>query len=341
MTKKALIMLLAICMIVGMVPANNVVNAKTTDGSYAAKVIDSLGIMKTVGKKNASADDYVTRTEYAQMLINLSVYKDTVSSNVDVSLFKDVKKAYKGAAYIEFAVSQEWMSGYLNGTFKPEQAITLQEAINGVIHLLGYMDSDFTSNREEAKMALYTSMKLDENITKTKKQKLTRADCANLFYNTFTAVTKDNILYASKLGYKINSDGEVEYLSIVNGEMDGPIIADFNWTAKIPFDVDTATYYRDDNISTKSTIQNQDVLYYSSKLKMIWAYSEKVTGVLKKVSPSRLNPEEITLGNHTYEISGEEMAYRFSTQGGLEVGDVITILLGKDDKIVGVLTKEN
>lgn len=340
MAKKVLIMLLAMVIIIAMLPADTIVKAKTTNSDYAEKVMNTLGIMSTVGKKNADVNDYVTRAEFAQMLINLSIYKDTVSDKTNMSLFKDVKKSYKGAAYIEFAVSQEWMSGYINGTFKPKQAITLQEAINGVIHLLGYTDNDFISNKEEEKMSLYTSMKLDDNITKTKTQKLTRKDCMNLFYNTLTATTKDNMLYATKLGYKINTDGEVEYLGIVSGEMDGPIIADFNWTGKIPFDVDSATYYRDDYVSSKGAIQDQDVLYYSAKLKTVWAYSEKVTGVLKKVSPSRLNPTEVTVGNHTYVISGQDMAYRFSTQGGLEVGDVITLLLGKEDKIVGVITKE-
>lgn len=333
-------MLLAMIMTVAMISVDTVSGANITDSNYAEKVIKSLGVMETVIKKNGDSSDYVTRAEYAQMLINLSVYKDTVGSTTDMSVFQDVKKSYKGASYIEFAVSNEWMSGYLNGKFQPKKAITLQEAVNGVIHLLGYSDSDFQSDKEAEKMSIYTSLKLNENITKKKTEKLTRKDCMNLFYNTLKATTKDKVVYATKLGYKINADGDVEYLNVVNNEMDGPIIAESNWNSQIPFDVSIATYYRDDYISSAGAIQAQDVLYYSKELNTIWAYSEKVTGVLKKVSPSRLNPTEITLGKKTYAIASQDMSYRFSTQGGLEVGDIITILLGKDDKIVGVLTKK-
>ncbi len=340
MIKKMLSMLLAMIMIVAIIPVDTVRGSVITDGNYAEKVVESLGIMETAVKKNGEASDYVTRAEYAQMLINLSVYKDTVGSTTDMSVFQDVKKSYKGASYIEFAVSNEWMSGYLNGKFQPKKAITLQEAANGVIHLLGYVDSDFLSDKEAEKMSLYTSLKLDKNISKSKTEKLTRKDCMNLFYNTLKATTKDKVVYATKLGYKINADGDVEYLNVVNNEMDGPIIAESNWSSQIPFDVSTATYYRDDYISSVGAIQAQDVLYYSKDLNTVWAYSEKITGVLKKVSPSRLNPTGITLGKKTYTIGSQEMAYRFSTQGGLEIGDIITILMGKDDKIVGVLTKK-
>lgn len=340
MIKKMLSMLLAMIMIVAMIPADFVRAASITDSNYAEKVIKSLGIMETVVKKNGETSDYVTRAEYAQMLVNLSVYKDTVGTTTDMSVFQDVKRTYKGASYIEFAVSNGWMSGYLNGKFQPKKAITLQEAVNGVIHLLGYTDSDFLSDKEIEKMSLYTSLKLNENITLNKPEKLTRKDCMNLFYNTLKATTKDKVVYATKLGYKINSDGDVEYLNVVNNEMDGPIIAESNWSSQIPFDVSTATYYRDDYNSAAGAIQAQDVLYYSKELNTVWAYSDKITGVLKKVSPSRLNPTEITIGKKTYAIGSQEMAFRFSTQGGLEIGDIITILMGKDDKIVGVISKK-
>lgn len=341
MIKKMLSMLLAMIMIVTMIPVDTVSAVTITDSNYAEKVIKSLGVMETAVKKNGEASDYVSRAEYAQMLINLSVYKDSVSGTTDMSVFQDVKKSYKGASYIEFAVSNEWMSGYLNGKFQPKKAITLQEAVNGVIHLLGYMDSDFMSDREAEKLSLYTSLKLNENISKSRSEKITRKDCMNLFYNTLKATTKDKLVYATKLGYKIDADGDLEYLNVVNKEMDGPIIAESSWSSQIPFDLSSATtYYRDDYMSSVGAIQAQDVLYYSIELNTVWAYSEKVTGVLKKVAPSRLNPTGITLGKKTYTIGSQEMAYRFSTQGGLKIGDIITILLGKDDKVVGVLTKK-
>lgn len=340
MVKRVLVMLLTVIMVIGIIPANIIIKAASTDSNYAVKVIEALGIMKTDAPKKTGASDTVTRAEFAQMLINLSVYKDTVNSAGNMTVFNDVKKSFEGAGYIQFAVSHDWMSGYINGNFKPNQAITLQEAVDGVIHLLGYTDNDFTGNREASKMSLYATKKLDKNITKTKKQALARIDCINLFYNTLKATMKDNTVYATKLGYTINADGDVEYLSIISGEMEGPVIADTNWDRVIPLEAETATYYRNDSLSNQKSIQYRDVLYYSKKLNTVWAYSERATGELKEVLPNRLNPTEIILGGNTFEIGSQEMSYRFSTLGDLEVGDIISVLLGKEGTIVGVLTEE-
>ncbi len=340
MGKRILAMLLLVIMVIGIQPANTNAKAASSDSNYAIKVIESLGIMKTEIQHKAGSNDTVTRAEFAQMLINLSVYKDTVNATTNMTVFPDVKKNTAGSGYIKFAVSRDWMSGYINGKFKPNQAITLQEAVNGVVHLLGYTDSDFAGNKDISTMSLYSTKKLDKNITKTKKQTLTRTDCMNLFYNTLKATMKDNTVYATKLGYMVNADGDVEYLSIVSGEMKGPIIADTNWSVVIPFDASKATYYRNDSLSEQNSIQYRDVLYYSTKLNTVWAYSEKATGILKSVSPSRLEPTEISLGGNTFKLGTQEMAYRCSTLGDLEVGDIITVLLGKEGTVVGLLTDE-
>lgn len=339
MIKKVLLILLAVITITVMIPTNGIVFAKSADSEYATKVLDTLGIIRNDGQSDLTK--YVTRAEFAKMLIDLSTYKDSVNASTSKSLFKDVKKNYKGGGYIEFAISQDWMSGYIDGNFKPNKAITLQEAVNGVLHLLGYTDNDFTGNKTAAKMAMYTSKNLDEHITKTKTQKLTKKDCINLLYNTLKASMKDTTLYGKKLGYTINADGDIEYLSIVSGEMDGPIIADTNWNKNIPLDVETATYYRNDSLSNQNSIQYRDVLYYSKKMNTVWAYSEKATGELKEILPSRLNPTEIKLGGNIFTLGSQDMSYNFSTMGDIEVGDIISVLLGKEGTVVGVLKGED
>ncbi|ROR31410.1 S-layer family protein [Mobilisporobacter senegalensis] len=338
MKKKILAFLLAIAMLSTFIPANTVVRAKTHDAAYANQVIDVLGIMNTEGQTNGSSQDPVTRAEFAQMLVNLSKYKDTVGATTSISLFKDVTSKFEGAGYIEFAITQGWMTGYIDGNFKPNKNITLQEAVNGIVAILGYTNEDFATNKNAGKMSLYTSKDLDENISKTKNESLNRADCANLFYNTLVSTMKDNTtVYATTLGYALDADGELDYLKLVNKEMDGPIIASISWSSTLPFTA--VKYYRNDVISDKNSIEIHDVIYYSKNLKTVWAYSEKVTGILKEVSPSRLNPTEITIAGSTYTLGTKEMSYEFSTLGDVKIGDAITLLLGKDDTVVGVLSE--
>lgn len=340
MIKKVLLMVLVISMAVAAAPVNILVKAGTTDAKYPYQVIEALGIMETDGGQSKDSDALVTRGEFAQMLVNMTTYKDTVNAVSNLRLFNDVTSKYKGSGYIEFVVKENLMTGYIDGNFKPKKNVTLQEAVNSVVTLLGYTESDFTNNSNDSKMALYFSKKLDDNIKKTAKQSLTRADCANLFYNTLKTGMKNGTIYATTLGYTVGSDGELDYMNVVNVDMEGPVIADINWTNKLPFPVNEAAIYRNDSISSEKYIEDYDVLYYSENLKSVWAYSDKVTGILKDVSPNRLNPTAITIAGNTYPIGSQEMTYRFSTLGDLDIGDVITVLLGKDDSIVGVYTAD-
>jgi hypothetical protein len=337
MQKKLLSALLAVLIVVMTIasPANTVQAATST--SNAIKVIDTLGIMKTDKGDLSVGTTKVTRAQFAQMLINTSTYKGKVSAESNVSLFNDVSKKYWAAGYIQTAINQGWMSGYLNGKFMPNQSITLKEAVNGILKLLGYTNSDFTGNIISGQMALYNIKGLNKNITKTKNQQLTVDDCKNLFYNTLTATTKDGKIYAETLGYKLDSNGEIDYLTLVNSEMEGPILADNNWKSEIPFALADAIYYKNGSSSSYSDIEEYDILYYSESLKTIWAYDTKVTGTLQSVSPNRLSPTSITVAGKEYTLGTNDMTVEFSTLGSKDLGDIVTVLLGKDDTVVGVL----
>ena len=338
MQKKLLTLLLAVVMILSTAFAPlNTVKAATGTGN-AQKVITALGVMKTDKGNTTSLTAKVTRDQYAQMLVNISSFKGKVTAASNVSLFKDVSKKYWAAGYIQTAINQNWMSGYLNGNFKPSQSITLIEAINGVLRLLGYTNSDFTGSITSAQMALYDSKDLNKNITKTKNQALTRQDCMNLFYNTLKASTKDGKVYAETLGYKIDAKGEIDYLSLVNTNMEGPILADDNWKDEIPFLLGTATFYKDGTLGTISDIQKYDVIYYSEDLNSVWAYDNKVTGTVQSISPDRLAPTSVTIGGKDYTLGTNDMSIAFSSMGNVETGDIVTLILGKDNSVVDVLS---
>lgn len=338
MQKKLFTLLLAVVMILSMAfaPFNTVKAA--TGANNAQKVITALGIMKTDKGNTSSLKAKVTRDQYAQMLVKMSSFKGKVTASSNVSLFKDVSKKYWAAGYIQTAINQNWMSGYLSGNFKPSQSITLIEAVNGVLRLLGYTNSDFTGSITAAQMALYDSKDLNKNITKTKNQALTRQDCMNLFYNTLKATTKDGKVYAETLGYKIDAKGEIDYLSLVNTNMEGPILADDNWKDEIPFLLGTATFYKDGTLGTISDIQKNDVIYYSEDLKSVWAYDNKVTGTIQSISPDRLAPTSVTIGGKDYKLGTNDMSIAFSSMGNVDTGDIVTLILGKDNSVVAVLS---
>jgi len=316
-----------------------------TKQAYAAtkaqKAINALNIMKTAKGEISPDTIKITRGQYAQLLVNMSSLKDTIPASSNVSLFTDVSKKYWAAGYIKTAVSNGWMYGYLDGNFKPNQAITMIEAINGVLKLLGYNDSDFAGNISANKMALYTSKKLNKNVTVSNKSSfLSYSNCVNLFYNVLNSNTKDGKVYAQILGYSLDANGELDYLSLVNTGTKGPIIAGDNWTTKLPFSDTNAVYYKNDIKCTFYDISKYDVLYYSESFETVWAYDKKITGVLSAVTPDLLNPTSVKVAGVTYNFETSEAAQEFSSVGAISKGDIVTLLLGKNNTIAGVLTKD-
>ena len=305
--------------------------------SEAEGVIKSIGIMKTDQGNLSDHNEIVTRSQFAQLLVNASTYKGMVWNKTNLSLYTDVQKNHWAAGYIETAINYGWMSGYLNGTFKPDRGITLQEAVKAVTSLLGYTNSDFIGNILGGQMALYESKDLNENIKKSSGQYLNVADCINLFYNTLNTTTKSGTVYAQSLGYSLNSEGKPDYLAIIDEGTKGPILLDANWKSKIPFSLDKATLYRDGIECTQYDYNDYDVIYYSEELEVVWAYDDKVTGKVKSINPDEMAPQSVTVAGKEYSFERSEASIEFSTMGSVKEGDIVTILLGKNGKVAFVL----
>lgn len=335
--RRKIALLVTMMMIFSAIQLPQSANYTYAASGQAEQVINALGIMNTDKGSNVNGTGIVTRDRFAQMLVNISSQKDKVPSKINVSLFKDVSKKYWAAKYIQVAVSQGWMSGYLNGTFKPTKGIKLQEAVNGILKILGYSSSDFNGNITGSQMSLYESKDLNTDINKKASSYLTVNDCINLFYNTLNATIKDGKVYALALGYTLNSENQIDYLSFVKTETKGPVIVQGEWKTKIPFSLDSATYYRNGVKCKYADISDYDVLYYSKNVKTIWAYDNKITGTVQTISPNTISPTSVKVAGTTYTLDGSEVSIAFSTMGSIEEGDVVTLLLGKDGTAVGVV----
>lgn len=98
---------------------------------------------------------------------------------------------------------------------------------------------------------------------------------------------------------------------------------------------DNKTVYRNGYASTADAVQKYDVVYYNDSA--IWAYANAVTGTYQSASPSTSSPTSVTVAGNTYEIETSDAAFELSTLGGLNIGDIVTLLLGRDGKVAAAL----
>lgn len=308
----------------------------TKSVALAKQVLVAQGVLRQKQTTRAGLKKKVTRQQFAKMLVKLSAYKDKVASSTRTSMYSDVKSTSSYAPYIRIAVENGWMKGNLRGKFRPRKAVTLQEAISAVVAVLGYEDSDFQGNLSSAKYSFYKSEKLNTNISKKRSQALTYQDVCCLLYNMQVSATKSGTIYAGTLGYALDTNGDIDYLELAFDQLDGPVIAQSNWQEQIPFKLTNATIYIDGSKSSADQVKPYDVLYYSKKLKSVYVYQERVTGRLNSVSPDRYTPQSVTVGGTTYSLAAQTAAYAVSAMGDYAVGDYVTLLLGKDDTVVGI-----
>nr|WP_297282319.1 S-layer homology domain-containing protein [uncultured Agathobaculum sp.] len=333
--KKILSLLLAAVLLAGSLPM--AFAASVVSESVVEQVIRSTGIMVGDTSGNMNLDKTVTRAEYAKMLVAASSYKDKVAGTSNVSPFKDVPYTHWAAGYIKTAVQQGWLTGYLDGSYRPNQTVALEEAATGCLKLLGYTTEDFSGSYPYGQLALYQSLGLDTGVTASQGTAMTRRNMMYLFYNLLNADTKDGQVYAQTLGFTLNSDGEIDYLSMVSDTMEGPFVVEGDLSEIVSSE--NKTVYRNGYTSTADAVQKYDVIYYNDST--IWAYANAVSGTYQSASPSTSSPTSVTVAGNTYEIETSEAAYELSTLGGLNIGDVVTLLLGQDGKVAYALPAED
>ena len=334
--RKKLSALLAAALAVSMLT----LPAGAVSQSTALETVRALGIMAGDSQGNLNLSSAVTRAEFVTMMTAASSYKDTVGSGYGVSLFKDVKSSHWASEYIRLDVEQNWMTGYTDGTFRPGRTITLEEACTALLRLLGYDSSSLAGSFPTAQLSKAGSVGLLDDVTAKQGQTLTRQDCVTLFYNLLLADTKDGPVYGTTLGYTIKNN-EVDYATVVSADTKGPYVASVSRTLELPFSAASATVYRDGDLSSQSQVQQYDVYYYNSGLRTVWVYSDRATGTLTDLSPSKTAPTSATVAGVTYSIGSSTASYKLSSQGQFSQGDVVTVLLGMDGDIVDVVSAQN
>ncbi len=251
-------------------------NISSANFDLRQQVVKLTGIMEI-----SSFRGQVARGDFARMLVNASSYRENLPSS-SVSVYTDVPADHPNAVYIRVAASQGWMGGYLGGSFKPDEPVLYKDAVKAVLTMLGYTDEDFTGERISSRISKFNYLELNENVTCQADETVTETDCMNIFYNLLKTKKKDsNEIYGTVLDCELNSDGEINPISILEDERKGPILVhkNFSVSQSVPFDTEDANVFLNGVESTLAAVKASQqqagfaVLYYNVKSKTIWAYT--------------------------------------------------------------------
>ncbi len=97
------------------------------------------------------------------------------------------------------------------------------------------------------------------------------------------------------------------------------------------------TVYRDGKAASLADIEKNDVVYYNTKTNVMDVYTKKVTGIYYDAQPNKAYVSTVTVGGNDYDIATTDALRKLdASSGSYAIGDRVTLLLGKDDKVVFV-----
>lgn len=298
-------------------------------------------------------NEYISRGEFARMVVKASQYKDGVTYYDNNSGFSDVSSDYLYAPYIKIAAREGYMSSYLGGLFKPLDYLSYKDLSRACLALLGYTNDDFSGSQIAGRFETFCSLKMNDNIDKTFADYVTKKDAVNAIYNTLKTNKKgSNSAYGPSIftNLSVNSDGDLNASGLTKTKLDGPFILKRgeSFNLAIPFDITTANIFIN---GTSSTLENTYrelnnngylVYYYNITTKTIYIYKEGTTlesstsvstgyvnhiyyNASDTITPTRV---EIDLGYYT--LGNSEVKFAFSYTGTISVGDKIIFIYTKN-----------
>ena len=325
--------LLAIVLAVSIAASMLVLPASASSlNNTAIQTAITLGAMEP--GQTGRLDAAVNRGTLAKMLVAFSSYRESAGKQGNLgTLYRDVPGSSAYAPYVRIAVQQGWMNGYTDGTFRPENAVTLEEACTAVLKLLGYKMTDLNGAFPAAQLNKAQEIGLRNQLALSQGQTMNYEDCAVLLYNALTANTASGAAYGTSLGFTV-ADGQVDVSTVMLKSLQGPFVA--GDSTQLPFA--PVNVYRNDKVSSSAELNKYDVYYYSESLQTVWIYTRRAAGRITAVSPSASAPTAVTVAGVSYQLGSTAVASKVSSLNGGGVGEVVTLLLGMNNEAADVIT---
>ena len=143
-------------------------------------------------------------------------------------------------AYVRIAVQQGWMNGYTDGSFRPNNAVTLEEACTAVLKLMGYKMTDLSGAFPNAQLNKASEIGLRAGLDRRQGEAMNYETAPSSLYNALTANNASGSAYGTTLGFTV-SNGQVDGSTILLSSLKGPFVASESTVLPSSLPASTAT----------------------------------------------------------------------------------------------------
>lgn len=174
--------------------------AATGDRDEAVAVLSGLNVISGYPDGLYHLEDSLTRAQFCKLAILVEGHGDQAVGSAYRSLFSDVSGSDWASPYINLAHEEGLMTGKGDGTFGPDEPVTLEQALTVCLRLLGYSQEDIGPFWPEDYLAKARKVGLLEGLTAQTGQGLDRGQAALLLYNLLRLPNAQGKTFALGLG---------------------------------------------------------------------------------------------------------------------------------------------
>lgn len=171
----------------------------------ARDFVRSFGIMSGYGDGNFGDYDTLTRSQLVKIVIEIAD-RDFIPVN-NIAPYTDVPYTSWAASYIQRGSELGYFSGFPDGSFHPDEAVTAEQVCKTMLKILGY-ETDYTAgNWAQEQIRLASEKGLLHHVNYVQGQPLSRIDTAKVIQNTLLSKPRnEQTYYIEKMGYRYLED---------------------------------------------------------------------------------------------------------------------------------------
>ena len=167
----------------------------------AAETLSALDIVSGFEDGNFRPTSTLTRAQFAKMGVLSMGNEDMVALYRNYTLFPDVKTGHWAVGYVNVAVREsKLLSGYPDGTFRPDNAITEAEAVTICLRMLGFEETDIGSFWPNDYLTKAEEVGLTDGMSISPYAPMTRGRAVQLLANLLITENKEGSVFSLNMG---------------------------------------------------------------------------------------------------------------------------------------------
>lgn len=338
MDRKWLSLILAAALSLGLlvVPA---AAATAGDANEAVAVLSGLGVISGYSDGLYHLEDGLTRAQFCKLAVLAEGHGDQAATSAYRSLFSDVSGSDWAAPYINLAHEEGLMTGKGDGTFGPDEAVTLDQALTVCLRLLGYTQADIGPFWPEDYIAKAQKVGLLEGLSARTGQALDRGQAVLLLYNLLQLPNAQGQTFALTLGSSwvedavlLDNDAEAADGSLHTAQVYAN--GNLTWYGQSA-EIDSALVRRRGTLLLDKTGKVKGFLPDDSACKTVAAEKTTASAItdpagnsyaVSASTPVVMDGEKTTYSAAWYDLEGRETTLYYAENGG------ITLVTAADER---------